>query len=115
MLFTGAICRAKKVFFHTDAAQAVGKIPIDVNEMNLDLMSISGHKVYGPKGKWGVFFSYLIKSTSLSYVSDFILEQKYTFTAFPVGSYNTMNWFFSKVSDLNPRSFSHERPNIIPL
>lgn len=46
----GAICRAKKVFFHTDAAQAVGKIPIDVNEMNADLMSISGHKVYGPKG-----------------------------------------------------------------
>ncbi|XP_058794530.1 cysteine desulfurase-like [Phymastichus coffea] len=46
----GAICRKKKVFFHTDAAQAVGKIPIDVNKMNIDLMSISGHKIYGPKG-----------------------------------------------------------------
>ena len=46
----GRICRAKKVFFHTDAAQAVGKIPLDVNKMNIDLMSISGHKVYGPKG-----------------------------------------------------------------
>lgn len=46
----GAICRKKKVFLHTDAAQAVGKIPIDVNEMNIDLMSISGHKIYGPKG-----------------------------------------------------------------
>uniref|UniRef100_A0A0B7ARB3 cysteine desulfurase n=1 Tax=Arion vulgaris TaxID=1028688 RepID=A0A0B7ARB3_9EUPU len=46
----GALCRSKKVFFHTDAAQAVGKIPMDVNKMNIDLMSISGHKLYGPKG-----------------------------------------------------------------
>ncbi|MGN7611765.1 IscS subfamily cysteine desulfurase [Magnetococcales bacterium HHB-1] len=46
----GALCRQKKVFFHTDAAQAVGKIPLDVNAMNIDLMSISGHKIYGPKG-----------------------------------------------------------------
>ena len=47
---SGKLCRAKKVFFHTDAAQAVGKIPVDVNEMKIDLMSISGHKLYGPKG-----------------------------------------------------------------
>jgi len=46
----GKICRDNKVFFHTDAAQAVGKIPVDVNAMNIDLMSISGHKIYGPKG-----------------------------------------------------------------
>jgi len=46
----GRLCRSKKVFFHTDAAQAVGKIPMDVNKMNIDLMSISGHKIYGPKG-----------------------------------------------------------------
>jgi cysteine desulfurase len=46
----GKLCRSKKVFFHTDAAQAVGKIPMDVNAMNIDLMSISSHKIYGPKG-----------------------------------------------------------------
>ncbi|KAH3900490.1 probable Cysteine desulfurase, mitochondrial [Saccharomycodes ludwigii] len=51
----GSICRKHKVFFHTDAAQAYGKIPLDVNEMNIDLMSVSSHKIYGPKGVGAIY------------------------------------------------------------
>ncbi len=46
----GAICRAHKVIFHSDAAQSPGKVPIDLSELPVDLMSFSAHKVYGPKG-----------------------------------------------------------------
>jgi cysteine desulfurase len=46
----GALCRARGVLLHTDAAQATGKIAIDVDAMNIDLLSISGHKLYAPKG-----------------------------------------------------------------
>ncbi|ORX51861.1 cysteine desulfurase [Piromyces finnis] len=46
----GKICRAHKIYFHCDAAQGYGKVPIDVEKCNIDLMSISGHKIYGPKG-----------------------------------------------------------------
>jgi len=46
----GAVCKAHKVLFHTDAVQAVGHVPIDVKEMNIDMLSMSGHKFYAPKG-----------------------------------------------------------------
>jgi len=51
----GALCRKHQVYFHTDAAQALGKVPIDVNAMNIDIMSVSGHKIYGPKGIGAVY------------------------------------------------------------
>ncbi len=46
----GKICRERGVIFHSDAVQALGKVPLDVNKMSLDLVSLTGHKLYGPKG-----------------------------------------------------------------
>lgn len=51
----GKIAKAHKIIFHTDAVQALGNVPIDVKEMGIDLMSMSSHKIYGPKGEGALF------------------------------------------------------------
>jgi cysteine desulfurase len=63
----GSLCRRHGVLFHSDAAQAAGKIPIDVEKQNLDLVSISAHKMYGPKGVGAL---YVRKGVELAPVID---------------------------------------------
>jgi cysteine desulfurase len=61
----GAVCRAKGVLFHTDAVQAIGHLPINVVEQNIDLLSASGHKVHGPKGTGFLYAKKGIKLSNL--------------------------------------------------
>lgn len=61
----GKICKEKNVLFHTDACQSFGKIPVDVQRMNIDLLTLNSHKIYGPKGVGALFIRDGVKITPL--------------------------------------------------
>ncbi|MCI1968509.1 cysteine desulfurase NifS [Clostridium luticellarii] len=61
----GKLCREKGILFHTDAVQAVGNVPIDVQKMNIDLLSMAAHKFYGPKGMGALYIKKGIKIDGL--------------------------------------------------
>jgi cysteine desulfurase len=61
----GAIAREAGVLFHTDAVQSVGKIPVDVNRLNVDMLALSGHKLYGPKGVGALYIRKRVRVTPL--------------------------------------------------
>ena len=63
----GKITKKHDILFHTDAVQAVGKVPIDVNKLNIDLLSISSHKIYGPKGIGALFVRKGVKLEPLAH------------------------------------------------
>jgi cysteine desulfurase len=66
----GAICRERGVLFHTDAVQTVGHLPINVHRMNIDLLSLSAHKLYGPKGIGALFIREGVKLSSYLHGGD---------------------------------------------
>lgn len=61
----GKICKERKIYFHTDAVQAIGHVNIDVKEMNIDALSMAGHKFYGPKGVGAMYLRKGIKIENL--------------------------------------------------
>jgi len=70
----GAICKEKGVFFHTDAVQSFTKIPIDVKDINVDLISMASHKIHGPKGVGALFVKSKIKKTMYGGKQEFNLR-----------------------------------------
>ena len=66
----GAICKARNVIFHTDAVQTFGKVPIDVNTFNVDLLATSSHKIHGPKGVGMLYVRKGVKPTPLLHGGD---------------------------------------------
>ena len=62
-----SVCRNKGVLFHTDAVQSIGKIPVDVRSLGVDMLSLTGHKIYGPKGAGALYIRSGVKISPLFY------------------------------------------------
>ncbi len=67
LAFLTAVCRNKGVLFHTDAVQSIGKIPVDVRSLGVDMLSLTGHKIYGPKGAGALYIRSGVKISPLFY------------------------------------------------
>ncbi len=63
----GKICKKHKIYFHTDAVQSYGKLDLDVKKMNIDLLSVSGHKIYGPKGVGFLYINQNVKIVPITH------------------------------------------------
>lgn len=105
----GEICREKGILFHTDAVQAIGNIPVDVQELNVDLLSMAAHKFYGPKGVGAL---YIKKGTKIdSYIHGGSQERGKR-----AGTYNTAGIVgMGKAIDLACGSLSDEYQRLTGL
>ncbi|MEI7904165.1 MAG: cysteine desulfurase NifS [Candidatus Firestonebacteria bacterium] len=105
----GIICRAKGVYFHTDAVQALGSVPINVEEMNIDLLSVSSHKLYGPKGVGALYIRKGVKCSSLMHGGEQEKRRR-------AGTENIAGIVgFGKAAELAIRGLANEAPRLTAL
>jgi len=105
----GKICRERGVYFHSDATQVFGKVPIDVKKMNIDLLTVNAHKMYGPKGVGGLYIKDGVEIEPLIHGGghEFGLRSSTVNVASIVG--------FGKVAEMQKREMAKEAKKQIKL